>query len=178
VQNSILIKDKVFRPLLTEENIQAAVKSVAEQINRDLADENPLFIGVLNGVFMFMGDLMKHISIPCEITFVKLSSYNGITSTGKVKEVMGLAEDIEGRTVVVVEDIVDTGTTVQQILANLSLRNPKQIKIATFLQKPDALQCDIRVDYVAMTIPNDFIVGYGLDYDGCGRNLKEVYVIQ
>ena len=163
--------------MIGEADIQQAVKKIGEQISRDLADENPLFIGVLNGAFMFMGDLMKYVTIPCEITFVKLSSYDGIMSRGKVKEVMGMAEDVEGRTVVVVEDIVDTGITMQQIINNLTLRNPKQIKTVSFLQKPEALKCDIKVDYVAMTIPNRFIVGYGLDYDGYGRNLQGVYVL-
>jgi hypoxanthine phosphoribosyltransferase len=178
MNRSIQIKDKTFFPMIGEADIQLAVKKVAEKINKDLADDNPLFIGVLNGAFMFMGDLMKHVTIPCEITFVKLSSFNGIMSTGKVKEVMGLAEDVEGRTVVVVEDIVDTGITIQQILHNLALRKPKQIKVVTFLQKPEALKCDICVDYAAMSIPNDFIIGYGLDYDGYGRNLREIYVIE
>lgn len=175
---SIQIKDKTFCPMISQADIQQAVKAVAEQINNELAGENPLFIGVLNGAFMFMGDLMKNVNIPCEITFVKLSSYNGITSSGKVKEVMGLAENVEGRTVVVVEDIVDTGLTMQQIINNLTLRKPKQIKTATFLQKPEAMKCDIKIDYVAMSIPNEFIVGYGLDYDGYGRNLRDVYVIK
>lgn len=131
---------------------------------------------MLNGAFMFMSDLMKHITIPCEITFVKLSSYNGIMSSGKVKEVIGLAEDIQGRTVIIVEDIVDTGLTMQQMIENIKLRNPKQIKTATFLQKPEALKCDIQTDYVAMSVPDKFIIGYGLDYNGYGRNLRDIYV--
>ena len=162
---------------ITEEEIQAAVRRVGEAINRDLADTNPLFICVLNGAFMFAGDLMKVVNFPCEITFVKLSSYEGIYTTGNVKEVIGLNESVVGRNVVVVEDIVDTGITMEKIIASLNAKGAKSIRVATFLQKPEALQRDIKVDYVAMKIPNQFIVGYGLDYDGYGRNLKEIYTV-
>ncbi|MDD3079302.1 MAG: hypoxanthine phosphoribosyltransferase [Paludibacter sp.] len=175
--SNIQIKDKQFRLSIPDIKIQEAVKQVAEQINRDLAGSNPLFICVLNGAFMFAGDLMKHISFPCEITFVKLSSYDGIYTTGKVKEIMGLNESIVGRNVVVVEDIVDTGITMERILSSLKAKGASDIHVATFLQKPDALQRDIQVNYVAMKIPNDFIVGYGLDYDGYGRNLKDIYTV-
>lgn len=176
MSRSIQIKNQTFCQTISETDILLAVKAVAEHINKDLEGENPLFIGVLNGAFMFMSDLMKHITIPCEITFVKLSSYNGIMSSGKVKEVIGLAEDIQGRTVIIVEDIVDTGLTMQQMIENIKLRNPKQIKTATFLQKPEALKCDIQTDYVAMSVPDKFIIGYGLDYNGYGRNLRDIYV--
>ena len=126
---------------------------------------------------MFAGDLMKTVAIPCEITFVKLASYEGIYTTGSVKEIIGLNENIVGRNVVVVEDIVDTGITMERILSSLTAKGAESIHVATFLQKPDALQRDIKVDYVAMKIPNDFIVGYGLDYDGYGRNLKDIYTV-
>lgn len=175
--NTIQIKDKKFALSIPESEIQAAVSKVAETINRDIADTNPLFICVLNGSFMFAGDLMKTINFPCEITFVKLSSYDGIYTTGSVKEVIGLNESVVDRNVVVVEDIVDTGITMERILESLKVKGAKSIKVATFLQKPDALQRDITVDYVAMKIPNDFIVGYGLDYDGYGRNLKDIYTV-
>lgn len=175
--SNIQIKDKQFRLSIPDIKIQEAVKQVAEQINRDLAGSNPLFICVLNGAFMFAGDLMKQISFPCEITFVKLSSYDGIYTTGKVKEIIGLNESIVGRNVVVVEDIVDTGITMERILSSLKAKGASDIHVATFLQKPDALQRDIQVNYVAMKIPNDFIVGYGLDYDGYGRNLKDIYTV-
>lgn len=173
----IQIKDKKFRLSIPESEIQAAVRNVAEAINRDIADKNPLFICVLNGAFMFAGDLMKNVNIPCEITFVKLSSYDGLYTTGTVKEVIGLNESVVGRNVVIVEDIVDTGITMERILSSLRAKGANEIKVATFLQKPDALQRDITVDYVAMKIPNDFIVGYGLDYDGYGRNLKDIYTV-
>jgi len=175
--STITIKDKQFSLSIPEEKIQEAVKAVAMQINEDLTDTNPLFICVLNGAFMFVGDLMKHVDIPCEITFIKLSSYAGLYTTGEVKEVIGLSESVIDRNVVVVEDIVDTGITMERIIGSLQAKGAKDIKVVTFLQKPDALQRDIKVDYVAMKIPNDFIVGYGLDYDGYGRNLKDIYTV-
>ncbi len=174
---TITIRDKQFRLSIESEKIQQAVKDVAEAINRDLGGKNPLFICVLNGAFMFAADLMKTVNIPCEITFVKLSSYEGIYTTGEVKEVIGLNESVVGRNVVVVEDIVDTGITMEKILNSLKAKGANEIRVATFLQKPDALQRDIQIDYIAMKIPNDFIVGYGLDYDGYGRNLKDIYTV-
>jgi len=175
--NTIQIKDKKFSLSIPEAEIQAAVRKVAEAINHDIAEKNPLFICVLNGAFMFAGDLMKNVSIPCEITFIKLSSYEGLYSSGSVKEIIGLNESVVGRNVVVVEDIVDTGITMERILSSLRAKGANEIRVATFLQKPDALQRDIKIDYVAMRIPNDFIVGYGLDYDGYGRNLKDIYTV-
>ena len=174
---TIQIKDKKFSLSIPEAEILKAVREVGEAINRDLAHKNPLFICVLNGAFMFAGDLMKTVSVPCEITFIKLSSYDGLYTTGSVKEIIGLNESVVGRTVVVVEDIVDTGLTMERILDSLQAKGATEIRIATFLQTPDALQRDITVDYVAMKIPNDFIVGYGLDYDGYGRNLKDIYTV-
>ena len=175
--NNIQIKDKEFTLSIPESDILAAVKRVGEEINKDMVGTNPLFICVLNGAFMFAGDLMKTIKIPCEITFVKLSSYEGIYTTGAVKEIIGLNESVVDRNVVVVEDIVDTGITMEKILSSLKAKGAKSIRVATFLQKPDALQRDIQIDYIAMKIPNDFIVGYGLDYDGFGRNLKDIYTV-
>lgn len=173
----IQIKDKTFALSIPESEILAAVKKVAEQINADLAGTNPLFICVLNGAFMFASDLMKEINFPCEITFIKLSSYQGLYTSGNVKEIIGLNESVVDRNVVVVEDIVDTGITMERILESLLAKGAKSINVATFLQKPDALQRDIKIDYIAMQIPNDFIVGYGLDYDGYGRNLKNIYTV-
>lgn len=174
---NIQIKDKLFSLSIPESEILKAVKTVANQINTDLSGSNPLFICVLNGAFMFASDLMKEISFPCEITFVKLSSYDGLYTSGSVKEIIGLNESVVGRNVVVVEDIVDTGITMERILESLVAKGAKDIHVATFLQKPDALQRDIKIDYIAMKIPNDFIVGYGLDYDGYGRNLKDIYTV-
>lgn len=174
---NIQIKDKQFCLSIPESEILKAVKSVANQINTDLSGSNPLFICVLNGAFMFASDLMKEISFPCEITFIKLSSYEGLYTSGSVKEIIGLNESVVGRNVVIVEDIVDTGITMERILASLVAKGANNIHVATFLQKPDALQRDIKIDYIAMKIPNDFIVGYGLDYDGYGRNLKDIYTV-
>ena len=173
----IQIKDKKFALSIPETEIQQAVSKVGKAINRDMAHKNPLFICVLNGAFMFAGDLMKTVTIPSEITFIKLSSYDGLYTTGTVKEIIGLNESVVGRNVVVVEDIVDTGITMERILSSLRAKGANEIRVATFLQKPDALQRDITVDYIAMKIPNDFIVGYGLDYDGYGRNLKDIYTV-
>ena len=175
--DTIRIKDKTFAVSINEEDILKEVERVADAINRDLAGKNPLFLCVLNGSFMFASDLMKRISIPCEISFVKLASYQGVSSTGVIKEVIGLNEDISGRTVVIVEDIVDTGLTMQRLLETLGTRNPAEIHIATLLVKPDKLQVELDIEYAAMQIPNDFIVGYGLDYDGFGRNYKDIYTL-
>lgn len=174
---SIQIKDKKFAISITEEQILKEVDRVSEEINRDLKDKNPLFLSVLNGSFMFTADLMKRITIPCEISFVKLASYQGISSTGKITEVIGVNEDISGRCVVIVEDIVDTGLTMQRLLETLGTRNPKEIHIASLLVKPEKLQVPLNIKYAAMNIPNDFIVGYGLDYDGLGRNYKDIYTV-
>lgn len=173
----IQIKDKRFKTFIPEEQIMKEVARVADEINRDLSGTNPLFISVLNGSFMFTADLMKHLTMPCEVSFVKLASYEGISSTGKVKELVGLGDDITGRTVVIVEDIVDTGLTMKQLVETLRARGPKDIKIATLLVKPDKLKVELDINYVAMNIPNDFIVGYGLDYDGLGRNYRDIYTV-
>lgn len=174
---TIRIKDKQFKTFITEEQILKEVARVGEEINRDLADANPLFVSVLNGSFMFTADLMKHVSVPCEISFVKLASYVGTSSTGKVKELVGLNDDITGRTIVIVEDIIDTGLTMERLIETLKARNPKEIRIATLLVKPDKLKVDLDINYIAMSIPNDFIVGYGLDYDGLGRNYRDIYTV-
>ncbi len=174
---TIRIKDKQFKTFITEEQILKEVARVGEEINRDLADANPLFVSVLNGAFMFTADLMKHVSVPCEISFVKLASYAGTSSTGKVKELVGLNDDITGRTIVIVEDIIDTGLTMERLIETLKARNPKEIRIATLLVKPDKLKVDLDINYIAMSIPNDFIVGYGLDYDGLGRNYRDIYTV-
>ncbi len=174
---TIQIKDKTFAPFIPEARILKEVERVAEEINRDLRDENPLFLSVLNGAFMFTADLMRYLTIPTEISFVKLASYVGTSSTGKVKELVGLNDDIKGRTVVIVEDIVDTGVTMKHLIETLQAKEPKEIRIATLLVKPDKLKVDLDIHYVAMNIPNDFIVGYGLDYDGLGRNYRDIYTV-
>lgn len=173
----VRIKDKTFETSIPEAEIKARVKELAARLNKDFSDKNPLFLTVLNGSFIFAADLMREITIPCEISFVKLASYEGILSTGKVHEVIGLNEDISGRTVIIVEDVVDTGRTMHQMLDSLKVRRPAAIHICTLFVKPDKLEEPLDIDYVAFSIPNDFIVGYGLDYDQQGRNLKEIYTL-
>ena len=173
----VKIKDKTFRTFIPEDQIAQSVKAVAERINRDLAGKNPLFIAVLNGSFIFAADLMRNITIPCEISFVKLASYQGTTSTGVIKEVIGLNEELAGRTVVILEDIVDTGFTIKRMIETLGTRGPESVHVCTLLLKPGKLQVPLNVEYVAMEIPNDFIVGYGLDYDQQGRNLRDIYTL-
>lgn len=173
----VTIKDKQFKPYISQQQISDAVKNIASTINADLEKDLPLFLVVLNGSFMFAADLLKEVSIPCEISFIKVASYHGTTSSGTVTELIGLTEDITGRTVVIVEDIVDTGITLEKLITVLNRKNVKQIKVATVLLKPDSYKKEFPIDYFGMKIPNDFVVGYGLDYDGQGRNLKEIYVL-
>lgn len=173
----IQIKDKWFKPYLSEAEIQEKIKVVAEKMTEDLKDENPLLLAVLNGAYIFAADLTRNLNFPLEISFVKIASYEGTMSTGKVRELIGINNDLAGRTVVIIEDIVDTGRSMKQMLENLGTRSPKDIKICTLLFKPGKLEEDIKIDYCALEIPNDFIVGYGLDYDQYGRNLKDIYVI-
>ena len=173
----VKIKDKTFKTSIPEEEIKARVKAVAQQISKDMEGKTPLLLGVLNGSFVFAADLMREMTIPCEISFVKLASYQGTTSTGKSKEVLGINENLAGRTVIIVEDIVESGQTMKQMIESLGTRNPASIHICTLFFKPDKLKEELSLDYVAFTIPDDFIVGYGLDYDGLGRELKDVYTI-
>jgi hypoxanthine phosphoribosyltransferase len=174
---TITIHDCDFSTYMYEEEIIARVHMLAEQLDKDYEGKNPLFLAVLNGSFMFTADLMKRINIPCEISFIRMSSYQDMHSTGHVKEVLGLKEDIEGRDVVIIEDIVDTGHTVNALLNQLREKNPASLEIATLLMKPECLQHQLDVKYVAKSIPNDFVVGYGLDYNGLGRNLRDIYKI-
>lgn len=173
----VTILDKTFETSIPEAEILERVKRVAEQINKDMAGKNPLFLAVLNGSFIFAADLMRFINIPSEISFVKLASYEGTTSTGEIKEVIGLNEDISGRDVIIVEDIVDTGSTMKRMLETLGTRNPRSLHICTLLLEPGKLAVPLNVEYVAMEIPNDFIVGYGLDYDQQGRSLRDIYTL-
>ena len=174
---TVTLKDKTFELSIAYEEIQAAIRQIAKEINSDYAGEEPLFLAVLNGSFMFAADLMKEIELTCAISFVKLASYHGTESTHTVKKLIGLNEEIRGRSIIILEDIVDSGLTMEKILEELKTIQPKDISIATLLLKPDALEKDIEIDYVGIEIPNDFIVGYGLDYDGLGRNLKNIYKI-
>ena len=173
----VQIKDKRFKTFISEDEIQQRVKAVADRINHDMEGKKPLLLAVLNGSFVFAADLMRHITIPCEISYVMLASYEGTVSTGKVVEVMGLNEDITGRDVIIVEDIVDTGKTMERMLDTLGTRNPNSLHICTLLLKPEKLKIPLNIEYAAMEIPNDFIVGYGLDYDQEGRNLRDIYTL-
>lgn len=173
----IKIKDKTFSTFIPEEEILRNVKAVADKINKDMNGKNPLLLAVLNGSFVFAADLMRYITIPCEISFVKLASYQGTASTGVIKEVIGINENLTDRTVIVVEDIIDTGTTMKNMVESLGTRSPKSIHICTLLLKPDKLKVPLNVEYTAIEIPNDFIVGYGLDYDQQGRNLRDIYKV-
>jgi len=173
----VTVKDKQFSISIPASRLQERVAEVAQQISRDLEGKNPLFLAVLNGAFMFAADLMRGIDIPAEISFVRFASYQGMQSTGQVKQLIGLSQDIKDRIVVVIEDIIDSGLTMQQLLANLGEHQPASLHIAALLVKPENLQVPLHVDYTCFEIPNDFIVGYGLDYDGYGRNLPSIYTV-
>jgi adenylate kinase len=173
----IQVLDKKFRVTTPEAELLKRVDAVAQQINRDMEGKNPIFLAVLNGSFVFAADLMRRITIPCEISFVKLASYQGTTSTGTVEEVIGINENLAGRTVIIVEDIVETGLTIKRMMETLGTRNPASVHVCTLLLKPERLKTDVDIDYVAMRIPNDFILGYGLDYNQQGRNLRDIYTL-
>ena len=174
----IKVHDKHFRLFIPEAKIQQEVTRLSMEMNRDLADKDPIFLGILNGAFMFASDLYKQLNFPCQITFLKLASYSGTESTGAVKQLIGINRDLKDRVVVVLEDIVDTGVTLETIIRQLSGYQPREIRVATLLYKPEAAIKRVKLDYVGMEIPNDFILGYGLDYDGYGRNFKEIYQLE
>lgn len=171
----IKLHDKNFDTYLSEEAIQQKVQELAEAINKDYQNKRPLFIAILNGSFMFAADLFKHLTIDAEISFIKLASYKGMKSSGNIITSIGLDHDLYDRDVIIVEDIVDTGKTLNVFLPQLHHQQPKSLRIAALLHKPDATQFPLTIDYVGFSIPNKFVVGYGLDYDGLGRNLKEIY---
>jgi len=173
----IKVKDKDFEISIDASVIAAAVQKMAVEINRDYEGKNPLFLAILNGAFIFAADLIRKITIPCQISFVKLSSYSGTASTTIIKELIGLNEDINGRHLVIIEDIVDSGLTLEKFLQDLEKFEPASIKLACFTFKKEAFKKSFRIDYLGITIPNEFIVGYGLDYDGYGRNLPDIYKI-
>ena len=176
---TIKILDKEFCISITEAQINEAVQALANKINADHkgCDEPPLFLAVLNGAFMFAANLIKRIDFPCEISFVKLASYHGERSSGKVTELIGISDALVGRNIIVIEDIVDTGNTYESLMATLQRHHPKSVKIATLLLKPEVYKKQQHLNYVAMEIPNEFIVGYGLDYNGLGRNLPDIYTV-
>jgi hypoxanthine phosphoribosyltransferase len=171
----ITIKDKKFVPYLNAATIDVEIKRLGEEINRDYQGKNPLFVAILNGSFMFASDLFKELSIEAEICFIKLASYKGTTSTGHVITSIGLDESLKGRDVIILEDIVDTGKTLNEFLPQLRDQQPASLKIVALLHKPDALKYPIKIDYLGFNVPDKFLLGYGLDYDGLARNLKEIY---
>ena len=173
--STIKILDRNFKIYLSEWQIQHAVLSIAQKINNELMGQEPLFICILNGSFMFASDLFKEIVFPAQLTFMKVSSYEGTQNSGIMKQLIGLDENIEGRNIVLIEDIIDTGLTIKYLLDELNLMKPASIKIATLLLKPEALKFNIKPDYVGFEVTNNFLVGYGLDYNSYGRNLKNIY---
>lgn len=177
MEKLVRLKDKTFRLYKSESEILTTVRAVAHQINDDYIGKRPLLVPLLNGSFMFAADLMKELKLDCEISFVKAASYMGTQSSGNVSALIGLVENITDRHVIIIEDIVDTGNTLAKILPSLQQQNPASLKIASLLVKPEALQNRLHVDYIGMEIPNEFIVGYGLDYDGLGRNLRDIYQV-
>ena len=174
-QTEIKLHDLYFKPFIAEQEIKERIKLLSAQLTMDYATENPLFVAVLNGSFIFAADLLRQLNFACEVQFVKVSSYTGTASSGEVKQVLGLQQSIENRTVILIEDIIDSGLTIDYLCRDLARFNPKTIKICTLLLKPKALKVPLTVDYVGFEVANDFLVGYGLDYDGLGRNLPHIY---
>lgn len=177
MEKLVRLNDRTFRLYKSETEILAAIREVANKINDDYIGKRPLLVPVLNGSFMFASDLMKELKLDCELSFVKAVSYEGTNSTGKLATLIGLNQNIEGRHVIIIEDIVDTGHTLAKILPLFKAQQPASLKVASLLLKPLALQTPLDIDYVGIEIPNEFIVGYGLDYDGLGRNLRDIYQV-
>ncbi len=175
--NKVTYNGLTFKPYITKAQIDERVAELAKQIKTDCEGTLPLFVCVLNGAFPFASDLFRAVDMDAEISFMRLKSYEGTSTTGVVKEVLGLSEDIKGRTVIIIEDIVDTGHTISGLIETLKAKQPASLKVATLLFKPDALQCDVKPDYVGFAIPPKFIIGFGLDLDGLARNLPDIYVL-
>ena len=177
LMKEIRLLDKKFREFLTEEVIQQRIEELASQVNDDLSGKEVVFLGILNGAFLFAADLFRRINFPARISFIKLASYQGTSSQGLIKELIGWNEDINNKIIVVIEDIVDTGNTLERIVDELAIRKAAEVRIAALLYKPDAYTKNIPLHYIGFEIPNDFVVGFGLDYDGFGRNLPSVYTL-
>ena len=175
---TIVIHDKRFTKFISSAKIELALGRIANRINKEYKNKCPVFISVLNGSFLFTADLLKKIKIECEVSFIKLASYSGTKSAGSIRELIGLGGNLKGRNVIVLEDIVDSGNTIERVIAELKKYDPASVKIATLFFKPKAYKKKIKIDYVRITIPEDFIVGYGLDYNGLGRNLNDVYIFK
>ena len=175
--DTVTLHDKTFRPFISEDKILSAIKETALQIQNDYDGLCPIFLGVLNGSFLFTADLVREFKGDCEVSFIRVASYEGTETTGEVKEVLGIKEDLKGRHIIIIEDIVDTGNTLEKLYEIINKHNPASLKIATLLYKPNAYTKDIPIDYASMEVGNEFLVGYGLDYDGLGRNLKDIYIL-
>jgi hypoxanthine phosphoribosyltransferase len=178
MQKEVTLFDKTFELFISEAELIKSAQNIAAQINEDYKGRKPIFLCVLNGSFLYAADLIKAIDLECEVQFVKVSSYQGTSSTGQIKSLIGLDIDITNRDIILVEDIVDTGLTIDSLVKDLKGKNPASIKITTLLFKPKAYQKEVPIDYVALEVPNDFLVGYGLDYDGFGRNLRDIYTLK
>lgn len=174
---TVTILDKTFRTSIGSQKIAERVKQLADELNHDLKNKEVIFVGILNGAFMFASDLLKNITFQCAITFLKLASYEGVKSTGNILKLIGINDDLKGKTVVIVEDIIESGNSLNLAITLLKALNPKEIKVAGLLYKPDSYKSDIPIDYVGFAIPNDFVVGYGLDYKGFGRNLNDIFTL-
>jgi len=172
----IEVLDLRFEEYISEEKIQERVKAIACELNQKYAGKDPLFLGILNGSFMFIADIFKQVNIPCEVSFLKINSYHNTSSTEKIKELIGLNQSLEGRHVVILEDIVDTGRTLDYILKTIAERNPASVEVATLLYKPSAMVIPVKIDYVGFEIENQFVLGYGLDYNGYGRNHNSILI--
>ncbi len=177
MKKKVRVLDKEFEVSIPSSMIQARIEELAKELNKDMKGTRPVFLGILNGSFMFASDLFKKINFEAQISFLKLASYQGTSTTGTVKQLIGLNQDIEGQHVIILEDIVDTGITLETIIRQLSGYQPASIKIMTLLYKPEVCKQDIKLDYIGFSVPNDFIIGYGLDYNGFGRNLEDIYTL-
>ena len=174
----VTIHDKTFKKFISSVKIQKAIVKIAERINKGFKNEKPIFLSVLNGSFLFTADLLKKIKIECEVSFTKISSYSGTQSTGNASTLIGISENLKDRTVIILEYIVDSGNTLEKIISELKNHQTKKIIVATLFFKPDAYKKKIKLDYIGINMPNDFLVGYGLDYDGLGRNLSDIYILK
>ena len=177
IMEKLQVKDKSFVVSIPEAEIQRQVRRVAAEITRDMEGKHPLFLPVLNGSFIFAADLLREVPIPCEVSFIKLASYQGTQSSGEIREVIGLNADITGRHVIIVEDIIDSGLTMAHMIETLQTHNPATISVCSLLVKPESMKVEVPIHYKCMEIPSDFIVGYGLDYDGDGRNTRDIYTL-
>jgi hypoxanthine phosphoribosyltransferase len=178
MKKSVTVHGLKFMQLIPSRKIEDAISRIAKKINRDFKNQKPLFLAVLNGSFLFAADLLKKIKIECEISFIKVSSYSGTTSTGKVNTLIGVNENLNKRPVIILEDIVDSGNTLEAVTTEIRKHNPDAVSVATLFFKPEAYRKKINLDYVGIKVPNKFLVGYGLDYNGLGRNLDDVYVLE